>query len=408
MQHRDVCGIHPESVGQPFAQLEHALGMRPDRQLATLVLRERAGRPDRPIGEERTRKGGLDHAVSRRSSRRARFHDAVARALAANPIRLAGVGGRLGAPGPHRKLASGLRRPHHRQFIIGCERNEVAGAQDIDRRTGCAPHRGFVEVSQARAGPRTAQHARVQQIVRCEVMDEGGARHLVRQIQPRQAPPDDAVVRRRLGRRVGGRRAGKVDVACDRPVVLADVATRAHETAVLDGEGLDRASEPVRDMAKKGRPHLGADEANGGARDRDRIAARGKAFPRTRRSLPGDDAQPRRGDVQLLGRDLRQGGEDALADFDLAGRKPHAARFLEADPGPEQRIVEQALRQVLVGHGHGSAPIEAPARATARMIRLCTPQRQRWRSSAAAISLRLGRGLRASSAAAEIRMPERQ
>ena len=53
-------------------------------------------------------------------------------------------------------------------------------------------------------------------------------------------------------------------------------------------------------------------------------------------------------------------------------------------------------------------PIETPARATARMIRLCTPQRQRWRSSAAAISLRLGRGLRASSAAAEIRMPERQ
>ena len=113
-------------------------------------------------------------------------------------------------------------------------------------------------------------------------------------------------------------------------------------------------------------------------------------------------------DVQLLGRDLRQGGENALADFDLAGRKPHAARFLEADPGAEQRIVEQALRQVLGGRGHSGAPIEAPARATARMIRLCTPQRQRWRSSAAAISLRLGRGLRASSAAAEIRMPERQ
>jgi len=175
--------------------------------------------------------------------------------------------------------------------------------------------------------------------------------------------------------------------------------------AELSGNG---AREAIRDIAKKERPHLGADQANGAARYGNRIAARGESLPRTGRRLARNDPQPGRGDIQLFSGDLRQRGEDALADLDLAGRKPHAARFLEADPGAEQRIVQQALRQILGRRGHGSAPIEAPARATARMIRLCTPQRQRWRSSAAAISLRLGRGLRASNAAAEIRMPERQ
>ena len=70
--------------------------------------------------------------------------------------------------------------------------------------------------------------------------------------------------------------------------------------------------------------------------------------------------------------------------------RAHAAGLLEADPGAEQRVVEQALGQ----RGHGMrSDRSAPARATARMMRLCTPQRQRWRSSAAAISLRLGRGI---------------
>ena len=186
----------------------------------------------------------------------------------------------------------------------------------------------------------------------------------------------------------------------------------AQEAAVVDGQSSNGAREAIRDIAKKERPHLGADQANGAARYGNRIAARGESLPRAGRRLARDDPQPRRGDIQLFSGDLRQRGEDALADLDLAGRKPHAARFLEADPCAEQRIVQQTVRQAAartrVRRGHGSAPICAPARAIARMIRLCAPQRQRWRSRAAAISLLLGRGLRASSAAAEIKMPERQ
>ena len=48
------------------------------------------------------------------------------------------------------------------------------------------------------------------------------------------------------------------------------------------------------------------------------------------------------------------------------------------------------------------------ARSTARTMRLWAPQRQRCRSSAARTSASLGSGLRRSSAAALIRMPEMQ
>ena len=48
--------------------------------------------------------------------------------------------------------------------------------------------------------------------------------------------------------------------------------------------------------------------------------------------LAGDDAQPRGRNVELLGGNLGERGEHALADLDLPGREPHAAVFLEADP----------------------------------------------------------------------------
>ena len=166
-------GIDAKRVRQPSAQLEHALGVGPDRELAIFEFREGAGGPDRTVGEEGARKARLHHAVSGHPRRRAGFHDAVARALVANPVRFAGVGGRLGAAGPRGEPARGLRRPHRRHFVIGCEGDEVAGADNVDRSTGGAPHRGFIEVGEPRSRPRAAKHARMQQILGREIMNEG-------------------------------------------------------------------------------------------------------------------------------------------------------------------------------------------------------------------------------------------
>src|SRR5438105_4843397 len=61
MQHRDVRGVDAERVGEPLAQLEHALRMGPDLELAVPEFRQRAGRPDRAVGQERPRISGLDY-----------------------------------------------------------------------------------------------------------------------------------------------------------------------------------------------------------------------------------------------------------------------------------------------------------------------------------------------------------
>ena len=92
--------------------------------------------------------------------------------------------------------------------------------------------------------------------------------------------------------------------------------------------------------------------------------------------LARDDAQALRRDVELLGGDLRKRGQHALADLHLAGRQPHAAALLEADPASRQRIVDEALRQRVGDHGCARHR-GAGARCTARMMRLCMPQRQR-------------------------------
>src|SRR5262245_22111222 len=129
-------------------------------------------------------------------------------------------------------------------------------------------------------------------------------------------------------------------------------------------------------MREEERAHLGAGEANGAARHGDRVAARGETLGRARLRLPRYDAQALRRHVELLGGDLCERGEHALADLDLAGRKPHAALLLEADPRRQQRIVGEALGQ----RAHGCAPVAhyTVAALAARFARQRGARRRAW------------------------------
>ena len=89
--------------------------------------------------------------------------------------------------------------------------------------------------------------------------------------------------------------------------------------------------------------------------------------------------------VQLVGGDLGQRGDDALADLDLADGEPHGAVGLEGDPLVQPRIVVQARGRQC---GSCRASLRRARRSTARMMRGWAPQRQRLPSSAAAISAR--------------------
>ena len=77
----------------------------------------------------------------------------------------------------------------------------------------------------------------------------------------------------------------------------------------------------------------------------DRQATRRSALIRTDAGHGRDHADPGHIDVKLLGGDLRQRGEHALAELDLARtRLNHAARQ-DAQPVPETGIGRERRRQ---------------------------------------------------------------
>src|SRR5437660_932980 len=82
-------------------------------------------------------------------------------------------------------------------------------------------------------------------------------------------------------------------------------------------------------------------------------------------------------------------------------REPDARGQREADD-QRARADERAAREAAAA---AHERISLAARCTARTMRLCEAQRQRWPFSAALTSPSLGRGLRSSSAFADITMP---
>ena len=403
----DLRGGEPERAGQPFAQHRGALGMRPDLQRAVVPLSERAGRPDRGVGEEGPRIGGLDHAALRRAARRAGVGGLVARGLTLQPVRRADIGRRDAAALPTGQRAGGCRCARHRKLAVRCERHKLAVADDLDCATGSLAHCALVERRQMRAAPGLAQHACMQDMAGRDVVDEARARDLGRQVEPRPMLADDLVGRGPLDRRGAGGAALQRDLSRHRPIVAAGVLAGAEEPAVLDRKLARRATQRLGETIDEQRAHLGADQADRGAADRDRIAAGGEALGGADVGLARHQIDLLGADVEFFGGDLGERGQDALADLDLAGADADAAGLGERDPLRQDRIVDQALRQRVGNHRRAPA-MAAPARCTARITRFWMPQRQRCGSSASMMSARLGVGFVSSSAVAEMTMPGRQ
>jgi hypothetical protein len=131
-----------------------------------------------------------------------------------------------------------------------------------------------------RAAPGLAQHAGVQHVFGCDVVDESAARHLGGQVEPGQVLADDLVGRWLLDRRCAGGASVQRDLARHRPVVITGVLAAAQEPAVFDREFAERTAQYLGETIEEQRAHLGANQANGGAADRDRIAAGGEALGR--------------------------------------------------------------------------------------------------------------------------------
>src|SRR2546427_9497421 len=138
----------------------------------------------------------------------------------------------------------------------------------------------------------------------------------------------------------------------------------------------------------------------------DREAARSNTLVGAHRGICGDHADASERDPELFCRDLRKGGQDALADFDFAAEDRDRAVAMHAHPLRQSRVFLQTSRPLEQAFSNGiHGAISDAARNTARTTRLCDPQRHRLRSSAARTSLSVGLGFFARSAAALIKMP---
>jgi hypothetical protein len=109
--------------------------------------------------------------------------------------------------------------------------------------------------------------------------------------------------------------------------------------------------EPLGRKIEEDRAHLGAGQAQRRAAVLHRLAACSLALVRCLGRIAGDQPDAGERQVELLGRDLLERGEDALAELDLAGEDGSGAIGVDADPAVEPAIVLQASRQAFLPPG---------------------------------------------------------
>ena len=241
------------------------------------------------------------------------------------------------------------------------------------------------------------------------VVDEGGvAEDLARQVETGAALADALELGDRLARAAAGRVDVEIDRAGERPVILAGRRAVAQDAAVANGQLVGRARQHFGRLLEEQRAHVGAGLPHRHAAELDRLAAGGVALVRRQRGVAGADGDARHRHVEFVGGDLHHRGQHALADLDAAGVDRHLAGRRERHPAREAGIVFQRTGEGGGVHARAPARIWAAAFSTARMMRLCEPQRQILSSSAAAICARVGAGFLSSSALAETMMPDRQ
>ena len=116
--------------------------------------------------------------------------------------------------------------------------------------------------------------------------------------------------------------------------------TPSATVSVFAGDG-----ELLRGEIDQHRAHLGAGQAQRRAAVLDRLTAGGLPLVGRQRGVGRKDLHPRRREIELLGGDLPERGQDALPELDLAGVDRGVAVAADPDPGLQRTIVVEAARQ---------------------------------------------------------------
>ena len=136
---------------------------------------------------------------------------------------------------------------------------------------------------------------------------------------------------------------------------------------------------------------------------------RGESATRSEQGTGGSVVLAPRSEIKEEPRPRRGAGDIRGVEYAVGASPPAAAKSLHTSRGTGNTSHATSLRD---GRLHAGAPICVPStldeRATtitAATMRFCMPHRQRCRSNASRTSVSVGIALRASSAAALIRMP---
>src|SRR5262249_6777580 len=139
---------------------------------------------------------------------------------------------------------------------------------------------------------------------------------------------------------------------------VADLAAvRRRYDAVADLERIGGDPEALGRKLEQHGAHLGAGEAQRRAAVLDRLAARGLPFVWRAAGISRNHGHMRERHVELLGGDLGERRDDALAELDLAGEDSDPAVGADAQPGIEHPVGFEAARQprlILGGRERGA------------------------------------------------------
>ena len=123
-----------------------------------------------------------------------------------------------------------------------------------------------------------------------------------------------------------------------------ELAVRVADDAALDDHRRGLEAQPSDRLGDEQGAYLGAHLRDGGAGGGDRHAAGGQPLVRAVQGVGGQ--HPHLGDVQFVGGQLAQRGEDALAQLHLADPDGDGAVGVDAHPSGQPRVGHQRGRQL--------------------------------------------------------------
>ncbi len=340
----DLVGGQLEAHGEVAAQRENALGVGPDGHLAVLELGHRAGRPDRGMGHVGLAVGGLDDLDAVGQHALLFVHHLVLGRQRQQMVVDAGLVRQRRAGRPFRASCERHARLDRLLLALGDNAEKAAVAHHGDD-AGHRLDRRFVDGLQLRAILGRTHHAAMGHAGQPQVLHIGDAAgDLAGNVETLDRLADDLVGGRRLrlclsrdlAMEIGV--AGQIAIAHLAAVRRADDTIRHRKRRGIDAEALGREFD-------ENLAHLRASEAQRNAAVFDRLAAGGHAFIGGFLGIAGNHVQARERQVEFFRRDLRQGGGDALPQFDLAGADRRGAVRIDADPGIEHAVAGEASGQ---------------------------------------------------------------